>query len=182
VPALTFEPSATFALANDLASCSFRKVSVARACERFPTRSFGSNETYHVSLDLLGRGPGFISLALKPQPYKPKGHLKTGSSLAAQLLGSTFRNGSLSLLARRRTASGIRLSNLAIASTLLAPRIRSRSLFSSSGVHGGVGVAFISPSPLARSRPGGGWPRSGRARRPGRRPMRRRSREVPGTI
>jgi hypothetical protein len=35
VPALTFEPSASLALANALASCSLRKV--ARACERFPT-------------------------------------------------------------------------------------------------------------------------------------------------
>jgi hypothetical protein len=40
------EPSASLALANALASCLLRTVSVARACERFPTRSLGSNETY----------------------------------------------------------------------------------------------------------------------------------------
>jgi len=34
VPALTFEPSASFALASALASCSFRKVSVNRAIAR----------------------------------------------------------------------------------------------------------------------------------------------------
>jgi hypothetical protein len=59
------------------------------------------------------------------------------------------------MLARRRTASGVRLSNFAIASTLFALRISSRNLFSSSGVHGAVGIAIISPSPSARSRPGG---------------------------
>src|ERR1700692_2325065 len=49
------------------------------------------------------------------------------------------------MLARRRIASGVRLSNFVIASTLFALRISSRNLFSSSGVHGGVGVAIISP-------------------------------------
>jgi hypothetical protein len=63
VPAWTFEASAIFALANAFASCSLRKVSVARACERFPTGPLGSNETYHFPLDLLGRGPRFISLS-----------------------------------------------------------------------------------------------------------------------
>jgi hypothetical protein len=53
------------------------------------------------------------------------------------------------MLARRRIASGVRLSNFAIASTLFALRISSRNLFSSSGVHGAVGIAIISPSPSA---------------------------------
>jgi hypothetical protein len=70
VPALTFEPSASLALANALASSLLRKVSVARARERFPTRSLGSNETYQVSLDLLGRGPGFISLRSQARPLQ----------------------------------------------------------------------------------------------------------------
>src|ERR1700688_260678 len=62
VPALKFEPSVSFALANALASCSFRKVSVFLMNARWPgSNSFGSNETYQVPLDLFGRGPVFIS-------------------------------------------------------------------------------------------------------------------------
>src|ERR1700688_4333362 len=57
-----FEPSVSFALANALASCSLRKVSVFLMNPRWPgSRSFGSNETYQVPLDLLGRGSCFIS-------------------------------------------------------------------------------------------------------------------------
>jgi hypothetical protein len=64
VPAVTFEPSVSLALANSFASCSFRNVSVIR---NLPAdRSLGSNETYHVSLDLSERGRRFIS----PSPYR----------------------------------------------------------------------------------------------------------------
>jgi hypothetical protein len=62
VPALTFEPSARFALAYFLAVPSSRKVSVARACGRFPVGSLHSNETYHVWF-VFGFGPGFIPFA-----------------------------------------------------------------------------------------------------------------------
>src|ERR1700722_4289496 len=56
-----FRPSAGLALANALASCSFRKVSVFLMSAPWPgSRSFGSNETYQVPLDLLGRGLVFI--------------------------------------------------------------------------------------------------------------------------
>jgi hypothetical protein len=44
------------------------------------------------------------------------------------------------MLARRRTASGVRLSNFAIASTLLRQETVLATLFSTSGVHGGGGV------------------------------------------
>src|SRR3984957_13017861 len=57
-----FEPLVSFALANALASRSFRKVSVFLMIARWPdSRSFGSNETYQVPLDLFGRGSRFIS-------------------------------------------------------------------------------------------------------------------------
>jgi hypothetical protein len=52
VPALTFIVSTNFALANFLASRSFGNVSVALPCPRF-TADGSSNETYHVSWDLL---------------------------------------------------------------------------------------------------------------------------------
>jgi hypothetical protein len=57
VPALTFRPSANFALANDFASCSVWKVSASLACVRVPFVSpFGWNETYLRSLELLDDG------------------------------------------------------------------------------------------------------------------------------
>jgi hypothetical protein len=52
VPALTFWVSANFALANFLASRSLGNVSVALPCPRFAGGG-SSNETYHVSWDLL---------------------------------------------------------------------------------------------------------------------------------
>ena len=55
MPALTFGVSTNFALANFLASRSFRNVSVALVCVRFRRRS--SNETYHVPRDLLAMRP-----------------------------------------------------------------------------------------------------------------------------
>ena len=78
------------------------------------------------------------AIRLPPEPKRTSG---------SHGRGSIFSNGSLSMLARRRIASGVRLSNFAIASTLFALRISSCNLFSSSGVHGGVGVAVISTSP-----------------------------------
>jgi hypothetical protein len=53
-----FEPSVSFALANALASCSFRKGSVVRNFANFPCVS---NQTYQVPLDFLGRDSILIS-------------------------------------------------------------------------------------------------------------------------
>jgi hypothetical protein len=65
VPALMFRLSASFALANALASCSVRNVSAALRGRGLPrSRFLDSNETYQVPLDLLGRGSIFIF----PQP------------------------------------------------------------------------------------------------------------------
>jgi hypothetical protein len=58
VPAATFELSISRTLANSLASCSFRNVSVNRHLPG--ALSAGSNDTYHVSLDLSERGRRFI--------------------------------------------------------------------------------------------------------------------------
>jgi hypothetical protein len=55
LPAVTCRVSANFALANFLASTSLRNVLVALGCGRFPRGS--SNETYHVSWDLLAMTP-----------------------------------------------------------------------------------------------------------------------------
>jgi hypothetical protein len=55
VPAVTCWVSANFALANFFASSSLRNVLVALACGRFLRGS--SNETYHVSWDLLAMTP-----------------------------------------------------------------------------------------------------------------------------
>jgi hypothetical protein len=84
VPALTFEPSASPALANALASSLLRKVSIARACERFPTRSLGSNETYQVSLDPFGTGAWLHFPSLSSATFAGPGPFKSSTWIAKE--------------------------------------------------------------------------------------------------
>ena len=67
-----------------------------------------------------------------------------GSNLLRRL--AIFLNGSLSVLALRRTAKVVRFRALAIVSALLALKTSSRSSLSRSGVQGRRGVLVISPS------------------------------------
>jgi hypothetical protein len=60
-----------------------------------------------------------------------------------------FLNGSLSVLALRRTAKVVRFRALAIVSVLIALKTSSRSSLSRSGVQGCRGVAVIFPAPSA---------------------------------
>jgi hypothetical protein len=65
VPAVTFNVSATLALANFLASSSFGNVSVALACARL-RRGRASYETYHVAWNLsamMRRSRGYAGVS-----------------------------------------------------------------------------------------------------------------------
>src|SRR5450631_3302606 len=81
-----------------------------------------------------------LATAHLPFDFSPK-------SLRAGCL-AIFLNGSLSVLALRRTAKVVRFKVSAIVSALLALKTSSRSSLSRSGVQGRRGVPVISPSPL----------------------------------
>lgn len=98
VRALTFRPSASFVFVNALASCSFENVSVARACARFPTRSFDSQDTYQVPAVFLGARVSlhFASLSAHqdndniPRCENSQGPEKTDTDTQKQAAGSHY--------------------------------------------------------------------------------------------
>jgi hypothetical protein len=85
-----------------------------------------------------------FSLRLQPQLYRPTDQIKLRRL-------AIFLNGSLSVLALRRTAKVVRFRALAMVSTLFALRTSARSSLSRSGVQGRRGVPVISPSPSTRA-------------------------------
>lgn len=90
---------------------------------------------------MIRRGIGQVPFAFSPSSTA------YGSNLLRRM--AIFRNGSLSVLALRRTAKVVRFRALAIISALHALKTSSRSSLSRSGVQGRRGVLFISPSPSA---------------------------------
>jgi hypothetical protein len=87
-------------------------------------------------------GPSLFSL------FEPKLNQAGADQISLRSL-AIFLNGSLSVLALRRTAKMVRFRALAIVSALLALKTSSRSSVSRSGVQGRRGVPVIFPAPSA---------------------------------